>query len=212
MFTNLTNKAFDVSDVKILPPESILALRPGILERSKIQKHMVSEGSERIYRFNIPSVHMPFFKAISNAETLLFSPGMYNIRAEVIFFESGKELTSQSIYATYDLEFEPPLSAVLRGGVLGALLLALFVPAYRVLNPKSGTDISIKKIILQSLTFFLAGSVVSITAILLLHRVGDLELPITLAVNDYLGGVVIGLFSYSIGNTLYRQFFGEKSA
>ncbi len=212
VFTNLTNKAFDISDVKILLPESILALRPGVLQQFTVQKHMVSEGSERIYRMNIPSVHMPFFEAISNTQTLLFAPGVYNIRAEVAFYESGKEMISQSMYATYELEFEPPLSAVLRGGVLGALLLALFVPAYRAMNLRSGNRISIKGLFLQSLIFFLAGSVVSITAILVLHRIGNLKLPITVAVNDYLGGVVIGLFSYSIGNTLYRQLFGKNNA
>lgn len=211
ILTNLTNKSIDIREVKILLPESMKSIRSNkIKETFDAPIHQLKEGSERIYRWGIPRAQMPLLKSLYDVETLLFLPGTYVIRSEVVFSESGSS-AHQSMYATYELNLEPPLSAVLRGGVLGALLLAFFVPAYRVIQAKGQRKIPIKDILSQSLVFFMAGSVVSITAILLLHRLGSLNLPITIVVNDYLGGVVVGLFSYTIGNTLYRQFFGIKS-
>ena len=57
--------------------------------------------------------------------------------------------------------------------------------------------------------FLYCGSIISVTAILLPHRLGNANLPITVTANDYLGGVIVGLFSYTIGNALYQQFFGK---
>ena len=106
------------------------------------------------------------------------------------------------------------MNAVLRGGVIGALLLSLFVPAYRVLYKREKSthknNGTLRDVFAQFITFLISGSVVSITAILLIHRMGSANLPISFTVNDYLGGVIVGLFSYVIGDTLYKQFF-EKS-
>jgi len=208
VFTNVTNKAFDVADVKILLPESIEAIRAnlGNWKNFEVETHEVRPGSERIYRMHIPGVNSSVF----DLESLFFVPGNYVIRSEIIFKESGKEI-SQSMYSTYEIELEPPLSAVLRGGVIGALLLAVFVPAYRILHKRKDEKIKIRDLLGQAVTFFLSGSVVSITAILLLQRLGNLALPISITVNDFLGGIVVGLFSYSIGNALYKQFFKTTS-
>jgi len=209
--TNLTDKAIDVKEVKVLLPEVIASTRGSQLEKFRTDLHTVSRGNEKIYRLHIPVYHKTLLAALLDPVTLFFVPGTYILRSEAVFTESGGK-GSQSIYAQQDLSLEAPLSALLRGGVLGALLLALFVPAYRALKSlHSGERMSatIGGLFFQGLLFLLSGSVVSITAILLLQRIGNLELPITLDVNDYLGGVVIGLFSYPVGNALYDRFFGE---
>lgn len=112
---------------------------------------------------------------------------------------------------TAEITLAPPLSAVVRGGILGALFLAIFVPAYRKLHAvKTGRAERTEKPLAQALTFFLAGSVVSTITILLLQRLGNLDLPIMITVKDYLGGMVIGLFSYKIGDALYGYLFSNE--
>lgn len=208
ILTNLTNKAFDVTKVKALLPEDVKALRPRINETLADKRHQLAAGSEHIYRMNVSTVRKPLYTSIVDFRTLLFVPGKYVVRAVVEFEPIGQTGSMQSMQEIYELTLDPPLSAPLRGGVLGALLLALFVPAYGALRDKDKPQKpKFKDLLIKGVTYLVAGSVVAVTAILLLHRVGNLDLPITIVVNDYLGGVVIGLFSCKIGDALHRQFF-----
>ena len=214
---NLTNKAYDIKSVKLFLPQSLAAIRPEFNEIITDELHAIGGEDERIYSFGIPRVDMPIVESLLDSETLFFVPGTYRLRAEVVLKESGNEKGIRSLYANAELTLEPPLNAVLRGGMIGALLLALFVPAYRILYKRhtSGgqSTTAFRFACSQFLVYFLSGSVVSITAILLIHRIGSANLPISITVNDYLGGIIVGLFSYVIGNALYNQFFekGNKS-
>jgi len=208
ILTNLTDKAIDVKAVKTILPEAIKATRGRTLKEIEVALHTVQKGNERIYRQHIPAVHIPFYKSLLDPYTLLFAPGKYVLRSEVEFIESGGT-GSTSIYEKYELSLKAPLSAMIRGGVLGAFLLAFFIPAYRARQSEGTGAIKLKKLLQLAVILFIAGSIVSITAILLLQRIGTLDLPITIAVNDWLGGLVVGLFSYPIGKVLYRQFSGQ---
>ncbi len=211
---NLTNKAYDIKSVKLFLPQSLSAIRPDFNEIITDELHAIGGEDERIYSFGIPRVDMPIVESLFDSETLFFVPGKYRLRAEVVLKESGTEKGIRNLYATTELTLEPPLSAVLRGGVIGALLLALFVPAYRILYKRQHDDNqgagALRFAFGQFVVYFLSGSVVSITAILLIHRIGSANLPISITVNDYLGGIIVGLFSYVIGNALYNQFFEKK--
>ena len=215
---NLTNKAYDIKSVKLFLPQSLSAIRPDFNEIITDELHAIGGEDERIYSFGIPRVDMPIIESLFDSETLFFVPGKYRLRAEIVLKESGTETGIRNLYATTELTLEPPLSAVLRGGVIGALLLALFVPAYRILYKRhhfADKDSGALRFAFgQFVVYFLSGSVVSITAILLIHRIGSANLPISITVNDYLGGIIVGLFSYVIGNALYNQFFekGKESA
>ena len=50
-----------------------------------------------------------------------------------------------------------------------------------------------------------AGATSASIALLLLQRLKGLELPINLTITDFYGGVVIGLFSYKIGDWLHKE-------
>lgn len=211
ILTNLTNKTYDIQSVKIFLPQSILSIRPDFNEIITNELHAVGGKDERIYTFGIPRVTMPLATALLDSETLLFVPGTYRLRAEVVLKQSGNDKGKRSLYAITEINLEPPLNSVLRGGVIGALLLSLFVPAYRNLYKRKNrtlkTTETLKDSFYQFIIYLISGSVVSITAILLIHRIGSANLPISITVNDYLGGIIVGLFSYVIGNALYNQFF-----
>ncbi len=218
LLTNLTNKAYDIQSVMIHLPQGLSAIRPdfsGII-RSQAQLHAIVGKDEIIYSFDIPRVTLSFWESVLDSETLLFVPGQYRLRAEIVLKESGNDKGVRSLYASSQILLEPPLSAALRGGVVGALLLGLFVPAYRSLHDrrKKG-DPDYKPLGNPLEVFFIysvSGAVVSVTTILFIHRMGSANLPISVSVNDYLGGIIIGLFSYVFGDALYKKFFGIRDS
>ena len=55
----------------------------------------------------------------------------------------------------------------------------------------------------------MAGSICAIIALILLRRVEAAALPVNLTITDFYGGIVLGLFSYKIGDYLYNSFFGR---
>jgi hypothetical protein len=214
ILTNLTNKAYDIQSVTVHLPEGLFAIRPGFSKSVGGQLHEIGGKDERIYSFGIPRVTMSFWGSIFSSETLLFVPGRYRLRAEIVLKESGNDKGIRSLYASTEVTLEPPLSAALRGGIVGALLLALFVPAYRTLHvPGKGegnTQGSLANLVGQFFIYSISGSVVAVTTILFIYRMGSANLPISISVNDYLGGIIIGLFSYVFGDALYKKFFGIK--
>lgn len=213
--TNLTDKAYEIQSVSIHLPHGLSAIRPKYNEVIHDELHGILGNDQRIYSFRIPRVSMPLGESILNTDTLLFVPGEYRLRAEIKLEGSGgKDKGIRSLYASNAVELEPPLSAAIRGGIVGALLLAMFVPAYRILrSPVNGYKVSgysSLNLIAQFLIYSIAGSVVAVTTILFIHRMGSANLPISISVNDYLGGIIIGLLSYVFGDALYKQFFSEK--
>lgn len=206
--TNLTQRSVDITSVEVILPPALVALRPRLNEKLVDQSYELSPGSQRIHPLRIGSVSLSLYEVLFNVHTLLFIPGEYTMRVQVEFKNSNPNAVRQMGYATQAVPLAAPLSSLLRGGVLGALLLAIFVPAYRRLKEQSRGFAALST---QFVVFLVSGSVVAVTAILLLQRLGGLNLPITIEVKDYLGGIVVGLFSYKIGDVLYAQFF-ETSA
>ncbi|WP_185152836.1 hypothetical protein, partial [Fulvivirga aurantia] len=114
------------------------------------------------------------------------------------YFFSGEE----SVY------FEPPLWSILAGGVIGSFLLSLFIAilqikkhSYFKVDRKENIQFTLS-LLWAGIVNFIFGIIVSSAVILLLQRTSDFNLPITLSVEDYLGGIVIGLFSSKLGETL----------
>ncbi|MGH7596174.1 MAG: hypothetical protein ACREOI_07470 [bacterium] len=210
VLTNLQSKAFDIDSVVVFLPERMKAIRPMLNAKLIETVESLPPGSQRTYRLSIPSVEIPWQKYFYETETLLMAPGDYVVKGLVKYHASG-ETARHSMEQTASITLAPPFSAVVRGGILGALFLAIFVPAYRKLRAaKTGKPTLTEKPMAQAMTFFLAGSVVSTITILLLQRLGSLDLPIMITVKDYLGGLVIGLFSYKIGDALYGQLFSKE--
>jgi hypothetical protein len=210
VLTNLLSKEFEIDSVVVFLPERMKAIRPTLNAKLIGRVEPLPPGSQRTYRLSVPSVEIPWQKYFYETETLLLAPGDYAVKGLVEYHVSG-ETGRHSMEQTATITLAPPLSAVVRGGILGALFLAIFVPAYRKLRAaKTGQPTRTEKPVAHAITFFLAGSVVSTITILLLQRLGSLDLPIMITVKDYLGGMVIGLFSYKIGDALYGQLFSKE--
>ena len=207
---NLTEKDIFLKKVEILMPGEFLGARRQI-NWQKILVHSNEEqlnpGNERLVVFSIPYQNNAWIDTLINYQLLSFIPSNYDVRAVVIYqVPPAKETVIQEITKIY---IEPPLSSLMWGGVLGSLLLALFMTTYRLskrVNYKSFlSDIA------GALALVSAGSVCAIITIILLYRFKDLALPININVNDFYGGIVIGLFTYKLGDWLFIQFFETKS-
>lgn len=88
-------------------------------------------------------------------------------------------------------------ASIFAGGVAGAMLLALFVLAERVLrNPEVREDWG--KSLLVTLLMGLRGGAMAIIALLLSKTTQGVGSPVVLTVTDFAGGMLIGLFSYPL--------------
>ena len=220
--TNLNPHSYDIQRVQLMIPQSMKSIRGDLClnlivgcdredsdstDPGKFQP--LSAHSQRFYQVPIRRVHQSFFSWLLNQHTFLFLPGTYTIRCVVEY--KAKE-TYGSIQEEIPIDLEPPLGSLLRGGIVGSLLLAIFLPIYRFSRHEPPAPWQPENPMLRMpLTFIqisISGSVVSVIAILLLQRLGDLDLPVTIDVKDWIGGVIIGLFSYQIGDTLYGRFIG----
>lgn len=201
--TNLTERDFVVQEVRLLLPTDLGAARKDDvsgLQRTLTSQHL-RPGHQRIESFNLPDV----FSWRSNLPRLTFLPGSYEIGAVVVYRVMPEEGTSEAS-ASATMNVDSGLESLLLGGVLGALLLGAFMGAYE-LN-KSGFG-GWKKIVGNVLRTALAGAVCAAVVILMLKRLQGLELPISLVVTDFYGGIVVGLFSYKLGDKLFDMFAGS---
>lgn len=88
-------------------------------------------------------------------------------------------------------------ASIFVGGVAGAMLLALFVLAERVLrNPEVREDWG--KNLLVTLLMGLRGGAMAIIALLLSKTTQGVGSPVVLTVTDFAGGMLVGLFSYPL--------------
>lgn len=88
-------------------------------------------------------------------------------------------------------------ASIFAGGVAGAMLLALFVLAERVLrNPEVREDWG--KNLLVTLLMGLRGGAMAIIALLLSKTTQGVGSPVVLTVTDFAGGMLVGLFSYPL--------------
>ena len=213
--TNLNPHPYKLQSIQLMIPQAMKTIRPGLeltlLEPDKPEE--LSAHSQRFYHVSISRVKQTFFHWLLNPDTFLFLPDTYRVRCVV---EYGVNETTGSIQGEIPIDLQPPLSSLLRGGVIGSLLLAIFLPIYRFSRHVPKADWQPENPLLRfPLTFvqiFISGSVVSAIAILLLQRLGDVDLPVTIDVKDWIGGLIIGLFSYQIGDTLYGRFLGDQES
>lgn len=157
--------------------------------------------------------------SLLDVKILLFQPREYSVHCTVeyqLLASSKPDSPPPSPHYLFEpasMNLEPPLASRLAGGVVGAFLLALFVPIYRLREMSDRlTLVGLAQLGGRALTLFVAGAAVSLITILLLISWGELELPVAVEVNDFYGGLVVGLFSYVIGERLYRRLIGAPQS
>jgi len=209
--TNLTQDDIFVKNVQVIMPGTFLAARAnsGLQGTSQdLSNQKLKPGYQRLVPIPIPQQQLSWLTPIRNRQLLAFVPGEYDLSV-VVTYTVEPPVDSQTIEIA-KITLEPPLSSLIWGGVLGAVLLALFMGVYDYSRPhtrRKAWDTSKKAV-----TISVAGAVSASIALLLLQRLKGLELPINLTVTDFYGSVAIGLFSYKIGDWLHKELVEGGSA
>lgn len=141
---------------------------------------------------------------------LLFSPSswpalfMWTERKTAMTVEieySGADAQRHKLSRQLSAQVSASLLMLLIGAWLGAALLA----AFSLVNAQAGSAAARRA---HAGRLLVAGIVTGTIFLLLIQRIGDLDLPFKFAVNDVIGGVIVGLFSFKLGRMLYGYFFG----
>ena len=135
---------------------------------------------------------------------LTFEPGDYPFVAKFKYNRAGSTDT-QFIEREFSVPLRPPLAVVVVGASFGALLLALFLLAMGFWNRDSNAKSSHLELIGRAAGILAIGAISAVIFVILTFRLKSDTLPISITVNDFYGGVVIGLFTFKISNWLYVQ-------
>lgn len=146
---------------------------------------------------------------------ITFRSGPNEFIATVSYFPGG-----QSTARTADISLSPNVTTskayVIAGGLCGAILLVGFLIASKFLAAvKAGEYLTIYtsfkqlslKWFLMTVAYALNGAVTALLLVLLSAGLGALEMPLALTLQDFSGGLVVGLFSITLG-----KFVAEKLA
>lgn len=170
----------------------------------------------KVVRKKVEQVRFTFPSSLLNGDTFFFTPGKYPVSGAIEYHAEEMKAPTQLAYKPEPISIVPPQTALLRGGVLGAFLLSLFLTVYRLRYQfhTDGTKILSWPVLfgfaLDGFLLFIFGSVSACITILLIQRIGQGNLPVSVDVKDYLGGIIVGLFSAKFGDYWYTQFFKES--
>lgn len=121
--------------------------------------------------------------------------GLLSSKLKLSVLLDTKELGSFRYYPSISVPAQE--YSVFIGGVLGALLLAIFVWIERMLK-KPVMRVYWVRSLVPALLMGLRGGIMAIIALLLGKSSQSAGAPITLTVTDFTGGLLIGLFSYPL--------------
>lgn len=213
VITNPQKDIFSIYSIDIALPSGVEGGRD--FERAiTLEQRQLPAGSQLIKSIRVPRRERRWFE-ISSWSDLFFVPGDYVIRCTIEFGLKRDQNERRYMQETVKVRLEPPLRSIVIGGATGALLLAIFVPAYRIRDALRSEAWSFLEVLSKFartlgaglLSYFVGGTVVTTIAVLLLQRLQDLELPVSLSINDYFGGLALGLFSFKVGDVLHERFF-----
>jgi len=154
--------------------------------------------------------------------TWLLAPGRQQVSVKIPVV--GKKAEEIPYYEEVPITFRAPLAAIFLGGLTGALLLALFtvvkeradapVVPLVVKNWVSFVDaarlfggwlMSLLPQIWRMLLQTVMGGICAVILILLAQSTEGLSPPISIKIQDFWGGVVIGLFSIPLSRWIWTQ-------
>ena len=189
----------------------------------------VDANSSRVFYFEIPPAKktIGLLGLFPNPRWLTITPADYDLQAEVAW--NSDEPSGGVAETTARIRIDPDPQALMIGAALGSLLLAVFVFSYRLTEkvslaelprlapPATGLDWprikgSGSNFLLhqgsQAITRFWSGTLIAWILLLFLNYAHDIQIPVTIAVNDFFGAVLLGLFTHSLGRWVYEKLFG----
>lgn len=170
------------------------------------QEPRVQQAEEKICEFRLDQ-----FKPNLGWDLVSFTPRKYAFRVQLIYSLNAESSTHRT-YRKMEASFQPPLLSLILGGIVGSILLGCFQLIYSLVNPATGEGPfgNIGRKLVDSAGKTLAGAITATTLLFLLFRMKDLQLPVNLAINDFFGGIVLGLFTFRLGRWLYKQLLVES--
>jgi hypothetical protein len=205
LVSNLTDKDLRLKSVRIIMPSEFVAARASTvkLETTDLDV-LLKPGQEKLSSYTIPAESTSVFRSLMNNQLVTFIPAEYDTRIVVTYqFPPDPETDHIEIAK---IKLEPPLIALMWGGAIGAMLLALFRFANRWHNDPVSRS---RKAFYENLGLGLAGCVTAVIALFLLFRLQGLQLPISVTVTDFFGGIIVGLFSFKLGDFIFEKLFGQ---
>ncbi len=163
------------------------------------------------------------YSLLSSWSLITLQPGDYRFVATAEFRNSSSGTSTVS--TTIVVKIRPTVWQVCFGAAFGALLLVIFafsssrVRALLVRRDRVKDATWYRLWIIEPVTLWLGASVSASIFIFLTYRLKDVSGPFTITVNDFYGGIVLGLFGVFLADWLTGKLFvattkssGDKSA
>jgi hypothetical protein len=211
--------ATDITDfggVRIIPVGDLVAIYdPDVRDSDVTGRTCRIEGSLQLQKDSafIATCELAVARTVRHqlqGPVVLARPGRNKVLIEITAIQEAKRVP---YHQELTLPFISPTSAIFMGGLAGAFLLALFAAirerAEKAITPISLSSDSVKTIGLDILSWTLnlipriwrmalqtvIGGICAIILILIAQATDGLEPPISIRIQDFWGGVVVGLFS-----------------
>ena len=205
LITNLADMKMTITSAEIDFPEMAIGREAkGPAAPLFTKKIELNPGNTTILRMEFPAAKSSWYFPIADFRMLFFKPGEYESRVIVTYKYSDRaETMSEEKVA---VKLGPPMYAIIWGSVLGSLLLSLFIAVYNLMK----TNFPRRKIFVRFVYVSVNGIISGIILVLLISRMKNLGLPIEITVADFIGGVVLGLFTFKLGDWIYEKLVDNK--
>lgn len=204
--TNLTDSNMSIVNAQVDFPEMLIgrAMSNPVEVVFKNTKDLDS-GNSTIGKAQFPPAISKWYFPFLNLRLLFFKPAEYEARVIITYkvFDRNETMIEEKV----KIKLDPPVSSILWGSILGSLLLALYIALYKRTKEMLPWKITLSRFVSVSLTGIVSGFII----IFLLFRFKNLDLPVTIAVTDFFGGMVLGLFTYKLGDWLYNKLADSKT-
>ena len=175
----------------------------------ELKNSIISPGGRRTTAYTSPGASKPPSGLIEKlawyVKQILVVPGKYPVRLIVNYTApAGSEVTNDA-EASGEVTIRSPLAAKLWGGAAGALLVSLFFIFHELRGMKEQPFRALAFSSLRTLARFPAGAVTAVVLILVSSRMQDIGIPMNIEVDDFYGGVILGLFSFKLGDWLFTK-------
>jgi hypothetical protein len=204
--TNLSDIQLTITKVEVDFPEMKIGRNENGAARPLIAPEtVVNPGNSVISRMEFGSARTYWYFPFISPSLLFFRPGEYEARVVITYRYLDRPETMIEEKALVRLD--PPLSAIIWGSVIGSFLLSLFITLYNLMK----TDYPRNKIWIRFFYVSINGIVSGIILVLLIYRMKNLGLPIEISVTDFIGGIVLGLFTFKLGDWIYTKLVDNKA-
>lgn len=204
--TNLTDSNMSIVKVQIDFPEMQIGReKDNPVELDLTNDKDLDSGNTRIKKAKFDSAISKWYFPFRNLRLLFFKSAEYEARVIITYkvFDRNETMIEEKV----KIKLDPPVSSILWGSIFGSLLLALFIALYKRTKEMLPWKTTLSRFVSVSLTGIVSGFII----IFLLFSSKNLDLPVTITVTDFFGGMILGLFTYKLGDWLYNKLADSKT-